>query len=594
MSDRVAELEARVAVLSEALERLEGRVAAMERSRTPARRTAPPARPDAAAARAADRAELAALGGTVTFVGRTLLVLAGAFLLRALTDAGTLSAWAGVTAGLAYAGTWIAIADRAAAHGRRTSAGFHAAAAVVIGFPLLFEAASRFRLLSPAVAAALLAAFTAVALAVAARRRFEALAWLVALGGAATAVALMPFGGRLAPPILYLVALGVAPLWLGYVLDWIWLRWPIAIATNLAVLALVARAMNPRAAEGPGTLLAVELALLAPWLGSIAARTLYLRRPVVLFEVVQTAALLAVGLGGGALVAARSGTGEVALGVASVAMGAAAYAVSFAFVERQERAKANFVFYTSVAIVFVLAGAALALPGAALPIALGALAAAVAVLARRHGRRTLGAHAAAYGVAAVATSGLLGAAARATFSSAGGAFERAGPAALTTLALAAVAAGLGSEARGTFRERVPRLALVAAIAVASEGVLLGWLAPLAARGPAADPGAVATLRTAVLVGGTFALAFLGRSEGWCEARWLVYPLLALTGLKLLVEDVSRSRPATLFVAFAAYGAALLVVPRLRRATPSPPPAATSPAPDPGPPASSSARTASRS
>lgn len=563
MSDRVSELEARVAALSQSVERLEGRLAAVEgrpRQRAPTSLTA--LIPDDPAA---DARSVAAIGGSVSFVGRTMLVLAGAFLLRALTDAGTLPISLGVTLGLAYAGTWIVLADRASAAGKRASAGFHGIAAIVIGYPLLFEALNRFHLLSPAQVCALLVVLSGVALAVAARRRFEALAWFAALGGAATAIAIVPFGGRIAPSALYLVLLGVATLWLGYVRDWVYLRWPIALAANVAVVALALRAVRPGSPEGPSTLLVVGVALLVLYLGSIAARTLVLDRAVVLFEAVQTAAVIAVGLGGAAFVTARTGTGATALGVASVAMGAAAYAVAFTFAERR-RHRVNFYFYGAVALVFVLAGAGLALPGKVLPIVLGVLAVGIGALARRAGRLTLAAHAAAYGVGAIFSAGLLSAAARATFSSPA-TWEPLPSAALLVLALGAGAAWLTANAgaRHTIVERLPRLSLLAAVAIGAEAVAVHFVVPLVAgRGSATDLGALATVRTGVLVIAAFLLAWIGRAEAWREARWLVYPLLAATGLKLLLEDVSRSRPATLFLAFAAYGAALILVPRLRR------------------------------
>jgi hypothetical protein len=223
----------------------------------------------------------------------------------------------------------------------------------------------------------------------------------------------------------------------------------------------------------------------------------------------------------------------------------------------------NFWFYGGVALVFVLSGAALALPGHALALALGVLSAAVGSLARRTRRLTLAGHAAAYGIAAVAASGLLSAAAGATFSRSAS-WPAIHPAALVVLALAFCAAWLTAGGDGRAVERLPRLGLVAAVAIAGEAVALTALAP---RIAGADAGAIATVRTAVLVLATFLLAYVGRSDAWREARWLVYPLLAATGLKLLLEDVSRSRPATLFVAFAAYGAALILVPRLRRREP---------------------------
>jgi hypothetical protein len=61
-----------------------------------------------------------------------------------------------------------------------------------------------------------------------------------------------------------------------------------------------------------------------------------------------------------------------------------------------------------------------------------------------------------------------------------------------------------------------------------------------------------------------AVARVGRSEHWREAGWLTYPLLVLTGLKILFVDFPQGRPSTLFVALGLYGAALIVTPRLMR------------------------------
>jgi hypothetical protein len=81
-----------------------------------------------------------------------------------------------------------------------------------------------------------------------------------------------------------------------------------------------------------------------------------------------------------------------------------------------------------------------------------------------------------------------------------------------------------------------------------------------------DPGILATVRTVVMALSALVLASMGRRERFAEWGWLVYPVLAVTGLKIILEDFSRSRPATLFLALAAYGCALLFSPRLRRST----------------------------
>ena len=569
MTDRVAELEAKVAALSEGLGRLERRLEAVERARIrPATRGAAAPEGGPAPGAASLGAEVPSAATVMGLVGRTLLVLAGGFVLRALTDAGTLPGTVGVALGLAYAGTWIALADRAGRSRAQWSAGFHGVAAAVLGFPLVFEATFRLRLLSPGAAAALLAALTGVALAVAARRRLEALAWLVSLAGTATAaaIALAPLSGRALLPTLTVILLGAATLWLGYVLDWHGPRWPIAFAADLLVALVAIRAVSAGATEGAPAAFVAQAALMLVYLGSIAARTLLLGRRVVPFEIVQTAAALAVGLGGAAFVAARSGGGAGAFGIVSLALGLGAYGVAFAFVERQQKASANFAFYASAALVLVLAGSALVLPGAALPLAWAALGVGTAVLARRHGRRTLGIHAAVYGVAAALVVGLLGHAFEAAFASPAEPWEVARiPALLVLAAMAVIACAASGCAVGTrIAERVPRLLLVAVLASCASGVAVGLLVPLLAGSPpGASPGAVATVRTAVWVAGAMALAWVGRRETWREARWLVYPALAATGVKILLEDLPRGRPATLFLAFAIYGAALVAVARAR-------------------------------
>jgi hypothetical protein len=46
--------------------------------------------------------------------------------------------------------------------------------------------------------------------------------------------------------------------------------------------------------------------------------------------------------------------------------------------------------------------------------------------------------------------------------------------------------------------------------------------------------------------------------------WLTYALLAAIGVKIAAEDLPKGRPATLFLALALYGAALVIAPRLTR------------------------------
>jgi len=115
--------------------------------------------------------------------------------------------------------------------------------------------------------------------------------------------------------------------------------------------------------------------------------------------------------------------------------------------------------------------------------------------------------------------------------------------------------------------RVPRLAIASVLVWSTAGWLVTVLAAALphATNRGIDAGALATVRTSVLAAAALALASAGRSERFRESGWLLYPVLAAGGLKLLVEDLPRSQPATLFIALAAYGGALIVAPRLARA-----------------------------
>ena len=58
------------------------------------------------------------------------------------------------------------------------------------------------------------------------------------------------------------------------------------------------------------------------------------------------------------------------------------------------------------------------------------------------------------------------------------------------------------------------------------------------------------------------LALSSRYKRCPEARWLVYPILILVAIKLFIEDVPNGQPASLFVALAFVGSALLLVAKL--------------------------------
>ena len=508
--------------------------------------------------------------GTVALVGRTLLVLSGAYVARALTDARTVPAGVGVALGLAYAVFWQLRADREARAARRESAVFHTIASSLIAFPLVWEATARFGLLGPRAACAVLVGLFGLGLGVAWRQGLTLGAWLTTGLTLATAVALLVATHDLLAVFAALLAVAAGLEWLAYRERWLALRWAAALVLDAVAFLLAALVARPQGLpEGYAPVAApvaagALLALPALYVVSLAARTLRRERPVTLFEAAQGTLAVVLGFGGAWRVLGAHGGSTTGLGVLALLLGALCYGAAFAFAERRPGQGRNFYFYATAGGLLALGGVNVVAFGPALPLALGALGLAAAVFGRRFDRMTLRVHSAFYLVAGALETGLFVACARAL------AGQSTGP--LPPLVwVAAVAAALGwvvlatdpgAPRSGT--ARVPQL-LLATLAVFALGKALqaGLWSALGER-VAGDPGVAAVLRTAVLAALALALAWGARRGTWPELGWLVYPLVALGGIKLLLQDLRDGRPATLVVSLALYGAVLVLAPRLMK------------------------------
>lgn len=565
MADRLEELHSAVRELGGELRRLEARVRTLEGrgGERAVRDAAPIATPEAAPL------PVTMPAGTVALVGRTLLVLAGAYVARALTDGRVVPAAAGVAVGLAYALAWHAKADHDARRGLRESAVFHALAGSLIAFPLVWEAAARFALLGAPAAGLLLVALFAVGLAVARRRDLPLAAWLTTVLAIGSALALLLATRALVPVLLALLGIAASLEWLAYHDRWLALRWPAALAVDAVAFLLAALAARPQGLpEGypPVPEAAAALALLALpalYVAGLAARTLSRGRPVTFFEVAQGGLAVLLGFGGALRALSAHGAPTRALGVLALVLGALCYGAAFAFAERRPGQGRNFYFYSTAGGLLALGGASLVASGPGLPFALGALGVVSALAGRRFGRMTLRVHSALFLAAGALESGLVLACARAV---AGGAVDAlpsvAWPAALAAATGWAVLATDPGAPRGGWG-RAPQ-ALLAALVVFAVGKALQVALWSALGGRAADAAVAAVLRTAILAALALGVALAGRRPEWPELRWLVYPLVALGGVKLLVQDLREGRPATLVLSLALYGAVLLCAPRLLR------------------------------
>lgn len=568
MPDRFEDLESRVETLARDLHRVEARLGRLEAQQGLVEAPPEPAAVPAGANGLSLPQEPSQ--GTLALAGRTLVALGGGYLIRAMTDAGVLPALGGVALGLAYAVLWLAAADRAARAGRRASAGFHGLTSGLIAYPLLWETTTRFRLLSPPVALAILVLLFGAGIAVTARHHLGSVAWVVTSLALGTTAGLLFSTHHLLAAVLALLAIGALAEWLAFRDLWLDLRWPTALVLDAALVALVLVGSRPAGLpEGYpalplGAAVAVTLGLTALYTASIVARTLGRGCPVTPFELAQGTAALVLGLAGAWELLAARGAATTTLGGLTLLLGALSYAAAFAFVERRTGHGRNFYFYSTVGSLLTLVGSRAILEGIALSVTWCLLALASAWLGRRFARITLRFHGALYLGAAAFVTDLL-AASWGAFLAAAGSWPLPGFAGWMTAATAvACYAILASDRTPSKRswERLPQAGMAAIGVWIAGGTLVAAL--VAALGPASAsaPAVVATLRTGVLA--LLAVALGGAARRWTlpELAWFVYPLLAIGGLKLVTEDLREGRPATLFVSLVLYGGALIAAPRL--------------------------------
>ena len=288
-------------------------------------------------------------------LGRSLLALAGAYLLRALVESDVVPTTAGVGLGILYAIFWLVSAARA---NRPLEAALHSLTSVLVIAPLLWEGTLRFHAVTPWIAALTLLAFTIFGLAISWRKDLLIVATIATLAGLITAAALLVATHDVVPFTCVFLATAAA-VELSACLDhWLSERWLAAAAADLSVVLATWLLTNPRglpAAYAPiphAWLIAAQVGLLALYLGSTIVRTLFRHFTFTAFETAQCAAAFAIVMSGG-----------LPLAPAMVACGVACYVVSFVVLERG--GGRNFYTYSTFGILLVVAGSRILMAGPA-------------------------------------------------------------------------------------------------------------------------------------------------------------------------------------------------------------------------------------
>jgi hypothetical protein len=555
VSAEIADLEARIVAIERRLAALEGEKAESERKAEV--RTATP-RGDGVAAAAS------------THIGRVLLIFGGAYLLRAITEYGFVPSALGLLLGASYAVFWLAMAwRRGGVEAERIKAEFFGGTSVVLCLPLLYEATTHFALLPGTLAVVALAVYWALALGTATRHRLTVLAWMATAGSIALAIGLLVAARAAVPVAIFLILLGIGSLWAVYLRDWLGLHWLGALGANAGVGALVALSLSDRWPIPPTLAFVFAVLLLLSYLANITFHTHVRGRLVNMLETAQTAVAGLIVLAA-AVVAVRAGDlGMQTVGIMGIVLGVGGYGLAIARETRTLRYR-NFFYYSTFGLVFLLVGTGILLPLAWASAMWALMAVAMAYFSSRVGWVSLSLQCTILLVVASAGSGLLEVGLGALVGSPGADWAVVNVphivVALATVACLFIPVAQRSERWGKLAG-LPQLIVLILSVWSVGGTFIVITAPGIAgvSGPEPNLAALAALRTAMLSVAAVTLAFSSRYPRWPEARWLVYPVLVLVGIKLFVEDFPNGEPTALFVALGFVGSALLLsAPLLKR------------------------------
>jgi len=498
------------------------------------------------------------VSGLMPALGRALLILGGAFLLRGASESGSVPALFGVVVTVLYAALWLGAASRSSGQSHVLTAISGVTAALIL-YPMLWETTVRFHVLAPIATACIIAFFPAAALLVAWRSNLAEIVTITSLCSLASAVALIIATHDVIPFTLAILAIAAATEIAACMDHWLPIRAFVALVADLAVTLVLYLILLPaglpegyaRFSHGQAMMLAVLLLVVS--MSGTVFRTIVRKLEITNFEVLQLALVILITLGGAYRVQEKLGVSIAPVGALALAGGIICYLVAFAYLERRSERHRNFYVYSSLALVLVAAGSVFVLRGFALT-AGSAAAASIATYAGIHyNRNTVRWHGVLFLLFACFSVSLIS-----------GSLDRVmghAPPIGTAEWVAWAGACITYLQYWTFdRKRdsawtdLAAPALCAALALLSTaGLLAGLLSPLPYS---------FTLTTAILAAAALQLAVAGSRRK--ELAWLLYPWMLLTGYKLLMADFAKGGTTGFAVSLAVFGGTLLLLPRLTR------------------------------
>ena len=497
-------------------------------------------------------------------LGRALLGLAGAYLLRAAFEAGAAPRFAIVAIALLYAWVWLLFSVHAAKRSAKAGALYGITSALII-FPMLWENAVRFKFLPSMVTAAALVVWLVSALLFVRVAAPAFTLWVTVLCVSGTGLGLFVATRDPFPFTVALIVTAALTEWVACRQHWPNLRIAIEIPLDLILCVLAYLATRPGGfPEGYNSVSTSVLLVLfaAPMLvsvGSVAYRTIVLHQQARFWDFMQTGATFAISVC--TVLQFAPGPGSKAFGLFGFLTAACCYLEAFlnARVRGDSR---NFSFYTVWAGVLFLISSYLVMSPSEVTAWLSLNAILAAALALRTGSVNFALHPMVWLVAVEISSGLLVYAGHLV----GGSYPRSIPPMAWMVAISGVACAWillfpGFDRRGIAVLRCVSVAN-AALLVAAFGVADTVRAMQAGNSPTAPQ--LAVTRTVMICLVTLILVLVGSRSNRRELIWMAYLMIGLGTLKLLVEDLRRGSSVSFALSLLAFGVLLAIIPKLMR------------------------------
>jgi hypothetical protein len=508
-------------------------------------------------------------GGAVPVVGKAVLGIAGAYLLRAIAESGAIPKFPILIVAIVYAALWMVWAVRTHPVNRFASVTYGITSALILS-PLLWESTVRFQVLAPAFAAVVLVAFAVLGLALSWKLNLQLIPWVATLATVITAVALIIATHELVPLTAALLAVALATEAAACLDHRLSLRAVPAIAADFAVWLLVYVMTSADGvpegyhAAAPATITLLCLILFAIYGASIVLRSFALRRQITLFEIGQGA--LAFLLAAFGTMRATHGSAGPALGVLALLLAVICYWGALSRFTDEAYARNRRVFATYAAALLLSGSYLLLAANLRVPFLCLAAVAAAFVYART-GKLSLGMHASFYLGAAATASSLP----NWTASALTGTVPAAPDSGVWILTVSSALCYIfGSQkTAATPAEGHPKRRLLWVLPAILVGFAAAALAVVAVVWLAAGrleltPSRLSVVRTIVNCALALTLGFLGSRWQHVELGWVAYAAVAFGTLKLLFEDLRFGNAASLVVSLLFYGLILILLPRLTR------------------------------